>query len=76
MVLKRLGVTVSDLYENHNCNCTRIDVLKLGIQLVKSIRQLHSLGYVHLDLKPDNMMFDASSIPVQNFHAENNSPLE
>jgi serine/threonine protein kinase len=44
------------------------DILKLGIQLIKSIRQLHSLGFVHLDLKPDNIMFknEESEIKFKN----------
>jgi len=25
---------------------------------MKSVRKLHGIGFVHLDLKPDNMMFD------------------
>jgi len=25
---------------------------------MKSVRKLHGIGFVHLDIKPDNMMFD------------------
>ena len=58
MVLERLEVTVSDLFRMNTSHFKKIDILKLGIQLVKNIRGLHDTGHVHLDLKPDNMMFD------------------
>lgn len=58
MVLERLEVTVTKLFDMNNRYFQKVDILKMGIQLVKSIRNLHDIGYVHLDLKPDNMMFD------------------
>jgi serine/threonine protein kinase len=30
----------------------------VGIDLIKSVKELHTLGYVHCDIKPDNIMFD------------------
>ena len=32
--------------------------MNLGIQMLNRIRELHSLGYVHLDIKPSNIMAD------------------
>ena len=32
------------------------DVVKIGITLVRTIERLHSLGIVHNDVKPDNIM--------------------
>ena len=58
MVLERLEVTVTDLFDRNQQYFKKIDILKMGIQLVKNIRGLHDSGWVHLDLKPDNMMFD------------------
>ena len=49
-------MTLMDIFTLNNKLLKKSDVLKIGIQLVKSIRQLHSLGYVHLDIKPDNIM--------------------
>ena len=44
------------IFHSNNKLLKKSDILKIGIQLIKSIRQLHSLGYVHLDIKPDNIM--------------------
>ena len=35
-----------------------MDVLKLGIQMIKNIEGLHTLGYVHRDIKPDNILVE------------------
>lgn len=31
---------------------------QIGIELTKSIKELHDLGYLHLDIKPDNILID------------------
>ena len=36
----------------------KIDILKIGIQMLKLIEQLHSIGYVHRDIKPDNILLE------------------
>jgi serine/threonine protein kinase len=33
------------------------DVLKIGIELIKKIQIMHEMGYLHLDLKTDNILF-------------------
>lgn len=33
--------------------------MNLGIQLIHRVRELHNLGFVHLDIKPSNIMADA-----------------
>ena len=65
-MIEKLGVTVTDIFHNNNYYWKKIDILKLGIQLTKNIRELHEAGFVHLDIKPDNLMFDT---PV-NDHSE------
>jgi len=30
----------------------------IGIQLCKRLRDLHSIGIIHNDIKPDNMLLD------------------
>ena len=51
-------MTLETLFNNNKKYLKKSDLLKLGIQLIKSIRQLHSIGYVHLDIKVDNIMLN------------------
>lgn len=39
------------------------EIMNLGIQLVNRVRELHKLGYVHLDVKPSNIMADKKMDP-------------
>lgn len=34
------------------------EILEVGIQMVKSLKILHSVGYVHNDIKPGNVMIN------------------
>jgi serine/threonine protein kinase len=56
IVLERLGVNISDIFDYNHSFFKQIDVLKLGIVLFRNIERLHDLGYLHLDIKPDNIM--------------------
>jgi len=58
MILERYGMTLENIFCKNNQLLKKSEILKLGIQLMKSIRQLHSIGYVHLDIKTDNIMFN------------------
>lgn len=56
IIMKKLGINLFDIYD-HNCSRLRmIDLLKLGISLVKLVERLHDIGIVHLDIKPDNIV--------------------
>ena len=35
-----------------------MDILKLGIEMLKTTEQFHKLGYVHRDIKPNNILID------------------
>lgn len=37
--------------------------MNLGIQLIKRVKDLHKLGFVHLDIKPSNIMADKKTNP-------------
>lgn len=34
------------------------DIMNLGLQLVQRVKDLHKLGFLHLDIKPSNIMVD------------------
>ena len=61
-------MTVNDI-TSENCGYLKeIDILKVGILLLKNIRELHSLGKLHLDIKPDNMMFSNYKSEIMTTH--------
>ena len=42
--------------ENKGKKCSIASAVQIGIQLTKKLRDLHKLGYLHLDIKPDNIL--------------------
>ena len=53
----RLGESLNSILERDpNSPITEKDSLKLGIELIKLVENLHSLGYAHCDIKPDNIL--------------------
>ena len=42
----------------------RADLVQLGLQLCSAIRYLHRNGWLHLDLKPDNLIAEAGRLKV------------
>jgi len=51
----------SDLYnllDNRGEGLPEKDALKITLQILKATENLHQAGYVHLDIKPENIMFD------------------
>ena len=55
-VMERLGQSLVDVIRARNFDFSLDLVVSLGIQLVDAIQKFHELGYVHCDLKPDNIM--------------------
>ena len=37
-----------------------VDIVEIGVQLMKAIQNIHEAGYVHGDIKLDNIMVDAN----------------
>ena len=58
LVQNKLGKGVSTIFYKHKKYFKKMDVLKLGIQMIKNIEGLHTLGYVHRDIKPDNILVE------------------
>lgn len=57
IVIEKLGYTLKDLIRRTKEKRFRIKtVTQIAIQVLERLADLHSLGYVHLDLKLDNLM--------------------
>ena len=55
--MERLGVSLVEILKKNRLQFTYDQVIALGVQLIDAIEKFHELGYVHCDLKPDNIMF-------------------
>lgn len=43
------------------------DILEFGRQILTHLYVIHSAGYVHNDLKPDNLMINGSNLQIIDF---------
>lgn len=54
VVMQRLGPSLGSLLKSHQIRST--DILKIGIQLVWRLWDMHTQGFVHRDLHPGNVL--------------------
>ena len=54
MVMQLLGKTVID-------NNNSVHVINIGIQIIDIIRDIHSRGVIHRDIKPDNILYSLNT---------------
>jgi serine/threonine protein kinase len=65
LVLETLtGATVSKLITDHRGGFPARDVLYLGIHLCSALQYLHGTGYLHLDIKPSNIVAQGGTAKV------------
>jgi serine/threonine protein kinase len=62
IVQELLDKTIKTVVDETGC-LQPVEVLRVGIELIKSLKDFHSLGFVHCDIKPDNIMFDQNKKP-------------
>lgn len=54
-----MGENLQHYIDNHLVKLDSENINKIGIQLLKIIKDLHSIGYIYNDLKPDNICVGA-----------------
>lgn len=55
LVMDRLGPSLQALSKTFGCFTDR-DVLSIGIHALYRVQAVHEIGYIHRDIKPDNML--------------------
>ena len=60
IVMERLGKSLKELIKENKKIFSVKTVCQMGINLIENLREVHSLGFLHLDLKPDNILYDAN----------------
>jgi serine/threonine protein kinase len=55
-VLEKLGLSVKDVLKKNKKHFSLKCVMSLGVKLVDLLEVFHDEGFIHCDLKPDNIM--------------------
>tara|TARA_B110000977_G_scaffold196296_1_gene276374 strand:+ start:27 stop:944 length:918 start_codon:yes stop_codon:yes gene_type:complete len=55
-IMDYLGPSLEDLFEFSGNKFSIKTVLMIGIQVLNRIEELHNIGYIHRDIKPDNFL--------------------
>lgn len=56
IVYRRIKTNLKDIWEREQLSIK--DIINVGIQLMSSLESLHSTGYIHTDIKLDNIMVE------------------
>eukprot|EP00347_Sterkiella_histriomuscorum_P005564 403356126 len=67
-VMNKLGKSLRDICQETRKTFTLKTCCLIGIQMVERIQEFHSIGYIHADIKPDNVLLSCNdySNPLSN----------
>jgi serine/threonine protein kinase len=56
IIMEKLGMSLKDILKKNKRHFTVKCILTIGIRLISLLQKLHNTGYIHCDIKPDNIM--------------------
>lgn len=58
LVMERLGASLKSLYTNNNCIFNTNTISNIAVQILYRLQELHNKGWLHQDIKPENILID------------------
>jgi casein kinase 1/casein kinase I family protein HRR25 len=55
--MERLGVSLVEVIKRNALKFSYVQIISFGCQMLDALESLHELGFVHCDIKPDNILF-------------------
>ncbi len=60
--MEKYGSNIKSVLRHHKTKMFGYKTtVQIGIQLLERLKDLHSIGYLHLDLKPDNILLGSTN---------------
>ncbi|KAK6012751.1 hypothetical protein OSTOST_22073, partial [Ostertagia ostertagi] len=67
IVMTLLGESLDNILKKVGRICTISTQIRIGINTLYEIKQLHDVGFIHRDLKPGNMALGSYGTPQRRF---------
>lgn len=71
LIMQLLGKDLNELHKDNGCRFNMGTVLKLGISIITLLENLHKVGFIHRDIKPNNFLAgyqkDSDNVYIMDF---------
>jgi serine/threonine protein kinase len=62
MMMQLLGQSLDKVFTNNDSKLDLGTVMKIGLQMIDGLEEIHNTGVIHRDIKPNNFMFGRKEI--------------